>query len=290
MPRPSLRITIVVFWLIMTGWLVKDEVLPRFGFGELDYRAVLQERARKKLTRWHLERDGRDVGWATTEVDPQTDGSFGILTELYLNISNFMRDPADAPLNDEASTRVDMTSDIFVDPLGRLETLDVGLTVTPPGTGTPASVNFDGNVRGEYLEIKTQGLGAPFEDMRLPINAESFFADKMVPLDQIPDLRVGKKWTTRTINPFVAMSGPFGMLFRGQSVEIIQNEVTGIESINMEDRMWRCHVIEHRREETFSTTWVRVSDGRVLRREIEFIGMSMTFSLDFTKEDREVPE
>lgn len=290
MPRPSLRIAIVFFWLVMTGWLVKDEVLPKFGFGELDYRTVLQERARKKVTRWRIDVGERPVGWATTEVDPQTDGSCGILNVLSLNLSKMTQNPDAPSVDDQDSTMIDMESDIFVDPLGRLETLDVQLAVAPPDVSVPFTVNFDGEVQGQFLDMKTKGLGAAFETMRLPVNSESFFADKLVPLDKFPGLRVGKKWTTRTINPFVALSGPFSMMLRGQQVEAIQNEVTGIETIQLEGRPWRCHVIEHRRDDTFSTTWVRVSDGRVLRREVQFGGMVITFSLKFSREDRDVPE
>jgi len=278
MPRPSLRIAILFFWLVMTGWLVKDEVMPRLGFGELDYRAVLQERARKKTTRWRIELGPRQIGWATTEVDPQTDGSFGIITVLSLNLSEFTRGNAVDRLDSHESTMVDMTSDIFVDPLGRLETLDVELAITPPRARTPARVNFTGKVQGETLEISTQGLGAPFKNLRLPVNSQSFFADKLVPLDHIPDLRVGKKWTTRTVNPFVALSGPFSMLFRGQSIEVVQNEVVGVETIQLDEQSWRCHLIEHRRDETFSTTWVRISDGKVLRRDVKFGGIVLTFA------------
>jgi hypothetical protein len=285
MPRPTLCVAIVFFWLVMTGWLVKDEVLPKLGFGDLDYKAVLQERARRQVTRWNISLGERHVGKASTNVEPQTDGSFGITTSLLLNMSEFSRLPVVPPSDTNAATMVEIISEIFVDPLGRLETVSVELALTPPNTRTPLRVNIEGEVRGQHLDLKIQGLGSPFEELRLPINSESFFADNMVPLDRLPNLRVGKKWTTRSVNPSVALSGPFSVFFGGQSVEVVQNEVTSIEAIQIDGRSWRCFVVEHRRDEKFGVTWVRVSDGRVLRREVLFGGLQLDFSLDLSREN-----
>lgn len=269
----------------MTGWLVKDEVLPRFGFNEIDYAGVLQGRSitiKPVVTRWNVELNGRRIGNAVTKVEKNADGSFQIVNELKLQMAVFERTRPMAATDEQQVPPIFVRSDFYIDPLGQLEQLHVELTINI--AEPPPQINVRGVVEGEDLVLKTsglsEGLAATLPDIRIPNQHQSFFADSLVPLDRIPHLRVGQKWTTRSVNPFAALSGPLSLIFRGDSIEITQNEVVGTDSLESGGRPWECYLIEHRRGDNISETWVRVSDGQVLRREVKFSGLNLAFVAD----------
>lgn len=277
MPRPIFRIYIVAFWITMTAWLINAEVLPHLGYGEMGFRSVLDQRAVDETVRWRIELDSDEIGTASTTIKPNTDGSFSIINNIRLDVSAFL--PGGRTEPQEAVERVRVDSRISVDALRRLDSLEVKL-VFPDRID---EILINGTIQDEQLKLTLSGFenipGVPTR-FKFPVDRESLFADKFVPLDKIPDLRVGGKWTSRSVNPFVAASGPFRWLMGGKSIEVTLNEVTGTESIPFQNQLVECFVIEHKHDDRVSTTWARLSDGAVLRRHVAFAGKTIAFVLD----------
>lgn len=277
MPRPIFRIYIVAFWLTMTAWLINADVLPHLGYGDVGFRSVLEQRAVDETARWRIELESDEIGSASTTIKPNMDGSFTIINGIRLDVAAFL--PAGDSKRNKVVDRVRVDSRISVDALRRLDSLEI--TLVFPGMSD--EILITGTVEDDQLNLILAGFenipGIPTR-FKIPVDRESLFADKFVPLDKLPDLRIGAKWTSRSVNPFAAVSGPFRWLMGGQSIEVTLNEVTQFETIAFQNKLVECFVIEHRSDDRVSKTWARKSDGIVLKRHVSFAGKTIAFILD----------
>lgn len=271
MPTRWAQAGIVVFWLVMTSLLIRRDVLPRFGFGELNYRQLVADRAVTDSTHWSIFWNEKRLGASLTIVRPNPDGSYDLLNSTNLS-SRVFENQADRP-----TTQVLVTSEIHVGPLGKLQRFSSKMNVE----GTKLQMSLNGTVKENQMEIETDGLSLLPEKMSFRVSDDVLLLDLFAPLDYIPDLRVGKQWTTRSINPVALVFSP-GNLFGEQKLpfEVVTHEVVGTDAISWKQRSWHCYVIEHNHPGGRSKTWVRVNDGRVLRHEVPIGGSQLTIEPD----------
>lgn len=281
MPSREARIIVIVFWMVMTSWLVYRDLLPQWGFGELNYRVLLADRAVEETSRWRILLDGKRLGSVHSIVRPETDGSHRLKTSVEFNLqtltesANLQRLP-----NDELSlSRLLLQSEFLISPMGKLETLSIIGSVE----STRLRFQLEGMVRGNKLFLVNDGLPFLKKESEFSLDPQTLIISQIGPLDRIPNLWVGKRWITRFVDPFKrALPNLVGGFLGGTdlAMEIIHNEVTSMETISWRDQSWACFAIEHRHDNQRGKTWVRASDGLVLRQESVFSGRQIIVELD----------
>lgn len=270
MPSRWAQIVIVLFWLLMTTWLVRRDVLPVLGFGELNYRQLIADRAVAESTHWLLFLDGERLGTAHSTVEPNVDGSHTLQSRTTLS-SELLEE------ENEAATQIVVKSKFHVNPVGRLEDFTLSLDVD----GTPMKVRIDGRVEGDEIVMSSEGFSLLPGDARVKADPDMLMLDMFAPMDRMPDLRVGKKWLTRTINPLSVIFSPAQLFGGGKpKFDVVRHEVVGMEPAVWDNRSWQCYVVAHYHSSSSGKTWVRVSDGRVLRRQVPVAGYLLTVELD----------
>lgn len=270
MPRVELRILIVAFWLIMTGGLVQRDLLPLFGIGELTYQRVLADRAVEEPVHWVLRLGEKKIGRVTTNVRPEENGSFVLLTRARLRGNLFQADA------DGAKTLIEVKSEFFVSGLGRLQrfALSAGFE------GTTLRARVEGQVSGNELVIRSLNVPLLAGETRVAFDPESLLLDTLGPLDRLPDLRLNQTWITRTVNP-VAVVLPTGPLFgQGPPFQVVRHRVVNTATVDWNEQSWRCYVVEHAYDNLTAHSWVRRSDGKVLRQEVPVGGLKLVIELD----------
>lgn len=279
MPGRWGQVGIVGFWLVMMGWLVWRDVLPRLGMGELRYRAVLADRAVAEPTNWRLLYGERRVGNLFSMVEPKPDGGYVLSTRGHLSGAE-LRPEDDSPLSEllraakvgaDRMPDFEVRSQFKVTALGRLAEFSVAAGVR----GLGIDLVVEGTVEGNELVLESKGLSFLAGQTRLPFDSEAVVLDQFGPMDRIAGLSVGKVWTTRAVNPLAALLAPRGWLgARGTTLDTMRHEVIGEETIVWNRTEWRCYVVEHEHpgSPVRAQSWVRIGDGKVLREEIPLGG------------------
>ena len=293
MSRSLVCLTVLAFWAAMTAWVVHRDLLPKFGYGEVRYDTVLGRRLLDERRQWQVLLDGQPVGRATTSFSPEKDGSsklrttFSVDTDLVLgHLAPVGAAPASVvPGGDDQRLLVESIVHVGVD--RRLQSIEVFANL--PSTGISARVA--GEVDGQTLSLTSDvtGLGA-LEKMfdkqvKLAVDPEQLLQNRLGPQDRLPGLSVGRRWTSRVVNPTSALLpslpafGSFGRS-KGIEVEILRHRVTGVETIRWNGTPVRCFVVVSEHDRTTSKTYVRTADGQVLREELPLLGATLLLELE----------
>lgn len=260
MPSRSITTVICLMWLLVTGWLVKQEILPRVAPTDLVYERVLRDRAVEEHTEWSLDIDGTSIGYAEFLIQPQPDRTIQLITNFRLTDGLF------------ESFRFGTRSLVYRD--WRLHSFVIELVVPEPDQ-TTSRIELIGEVTEDELVLRVEGAGdadVPKES-RFRINPKNLVMNSFIPVDRIPNLRIGKEWTSRSFNPIALMPGPTKWLMASEPFETVTNKVTRRETIQVNKKDESCLVIRHKTDSGVTHTWVRVTDDRVVRREILLPGL-----------------
>lgn len=177
-----------VGWLVMTGLLFHQEILPRWRVqpGKRGYEALLGGVREARFTRMailSLDRESEDldrVGTAESEIWPLPDGGWRLVSRTKLQ------------------DKGDFESESIVGPDYQLREVHVRAK-TPLGDAT-----MDGVVDGKilHMSLRLGELAALEQDFAA--SDEIFQFDSYSPFDIPADLVVGRTWQTVQFNPFAA--------------------------------------------------------------------------------------
>lgn len=269
MPNRSISALIVLFWLGTSAAILRRDVLPRLGYGEMTYRIMLADRAVEEPVHWNILLNEQRLGVVSTDVRPESDGSFALVAK-----GNVLLSPSG---NIEAALgRVVFRSEFRVSAVGRLQTFQVTLHVEE----TALRIQVLGQVHGNELEITSSGMPMIANKIRLAIDPQALVLDQLGPVDRIPGLRPGKAWTTRVINPLSAVLSPTNILGHGPSLDVVSHRVVGVDMITWNGRPRQCYLIEHRHGNQVARSWARVENGKILREEVPLAGVLVAIELD----------
>lgn len=260
MPSRSITIVICLMWLLVTGWFVKQEILPRVAPTDLVYERVLRDRAVEEHTEWSLDIDGTSIGYAEFLIQPQPDRTIQLRTNFRLTDGLF------------ESFRFGTKSVVYRD--WRLHSFVIELVVPAPDQ-TTNRIELIGEVTEDELILRVEGASnakVPKES-RFRINPKNLVMNTFIPVDRIPNLAVGKEWTSRSFNPIALIPGPTKWLMSSEPFETVTNKVLRQESIRVNEQDEFCSLIQHKADSGVTHTWVRVSDDRVVRREVLLPGL-----------------
>jgi hypothetical protein len=115
---------------------------------------------------------------------------------------------------------------------------------------------MDGKVKGKFIEVEMKSpMSLLHRTMSLPYEPRGMIQNSVGPIDRLPGLQIGQRWTTRVVNPLTGL------------VEEVKVEVTGKHSIQWDNQLVPTLEVVQHMTGISARTWVR-RDGLVLRQEL----------------------
>jgi hypothetical protein len=287
---------ILLFWLGTTALVGYREVWPRlFADGPPPIRIDLADEAAQTLpTRWTVYRGDQKIGTLTTRMEyvPADDTfrsvstygqlkfEFGVATIELPRLETVVRVGRDGELREQH-----MSGELRA----KAGPLELG----------KASAEVSGAVEGGRLVGRcvvrlppgnpTPTVDRPLDPVPVPGGQ---VLNPMMPVNRLRDVRPGRRWVVREVDP---LRDALGVLFREAlkqsesklaatalpapgSRELIAEVRSAPEWLDRKggERV-ECWVIEYRGEEVQARTWVSTADGRVMRQEATGMGEKLRF-------------
>jgi hypothetical protein len=298
--RPAVAV-ILLFWAVVTGYVVRREVLPRY-FADtpphIDF--VLVDELSSATVTWGVYRERKKVGTMSSRTEhlPADD------TFRFSNTYRGLRFEFEVPIV-EAKVGFDVptaSTAIRVGRDGRLreQTMSGTFEVSVGGLSLGAAkAEVDGRVvNGELvgrarLDPPKGMADKPFEEELVPVPVPDGQAmNPLMPVDRLAGVTPGKRWTVRHTDP---VSDSLRLLMmrvlkeKGvdskllptavDSPQLLAEVLADPESLPRADGAASCWVIRYESADKAisARTYVRRDDGRVLRQEAGGLGVSLRF-------------
>jgi hypothetical protein len=286
--------TVLILWLAMMGWLVKEKVLPLLLVGEPpSVGKVIEAQRQKPVVGWRVSLGNRPLGWALEDTKLQPTG----LTEVHGRV-HFDTLPLDEmvhawlqPLSrligkPTDKLQLDARSVLTVDGLGHLIRFDSTLRFDPWNE----VIAVHGTVEGGQVQLQVRTSSGSLEQA-LPLPTNGLLSDAFSPQPQteLPGLRAGQTWTVPVYSPLCPDKN---------KLEILRATVEETESIFWNGEMVSTRLVVYRSESGSGVghgqkprgrVWVR-RDGTVLKQEAMpmAFGPTITFVRLAEKESEEL--
>lgn len=251
MPSRLTCACIIVFWLVMTTWLVQREVLPEWQGGDPpDFAQVVGSLREHRPTYWTVEMGSRQVGWAGMTCCRQGNGSMLLLSRTDLDGLTPLGASPSSDHREGDGADVGLSCLASISPQGSLRYFQLQADLL----GMAEVVKISGRVEQGILSVFVHAPGLSISrEFHYP--ARSLMQAPMMPLARLPGLRVGQRWRERVPNPFL------------KDVETIRRQVIGKELIVWHDQPIQAVVVRSSdaKDRVVGTTWVGPS-GEVLRQ------------------------
>lgn len=280
MPSRLISLGIVVFWLATSAWLFQRELWPRLKPNEPPpYTIDLVDEARDHAApiRWTVYRDGQKIGKASTSVSyNEQDDTFNLhntMEHMELYRSRLMR----------TSIVLTKAHSVYrVTRQGELRGIEVDLA---GGVLLPAlePFNFKAHVEGQvaggrltptgYVEWLKERKDIQAEPVA--VSAYGSVLNPLHPVNRIRGLRPGQTWRMPLVDPL-------GDVMAATAAEALAMKLPGLaggpryltavvsepQSFTWGNVVVSCLIIEYQGDgDVTARTWVRESDGLVLRQE-----------------------
>jgi len=267
MPSRPWMFTIVVFWLGATGWSLYRDLWPRLKARDAPpFTIDLAEEAggRHAAALWKVLWKGQRVGKAETWVQRHApDDTYELHSEY--TFDNFRIGIVEVKM---------MESMHRVTKEGELREVLANVTIAIAGFPKPMEATMKGIVKGHRLTPHLHIEKSPFgtQDLEMdPVDvpAQHSMLSPLLPWNRLTDVQPNQRWQIAVFDPLrdslaAALPGTAG----GQRVlEAGVREETDQDFIILKNIRMPCHVIEYRGDDMKALTWVRKSDGLVLRQE-----------------------
>jgi hypothetical protein len=272
----------VLFWLATLGWLFQRDLLPRFRKGgpppySIDLAYEAQNNASAAV--WMIFRDGQRLGrvdsWVKYADTSDTFELHGFIRQLRLGRIGPIELEGREMNSMFRVTREGELREMSHD--GTLAVQGVGLA---RGLGLEAQVKMAGVVSEQQfrpqvsITIGDQSQELPLDPVEVSRHANVL--NPLHPVSRILGLRHGQTWQQPLVDPLadsltaLLKKDPAleFLLQRHQRASALLAEVLPETRIlNWENSDVPCLVIEYRGDEVVAHTWVRETDGKVLRQE-----------------------
>jgi hypothetical protein len=287
MPSRPVIAVILVGWVVATTALLSRDVLPRWLVGPPpDLRQVAAARSgNDEPIQWTIlvAPEGgsglemmHPVGRVETRVFRPQDGFLLLKSHAIIDSKELL---AGTPFATNQRDRFEVHSLFAVEKSGNLYSFRIGVQLV--GSGRDILI-IDGEVRGNDLWVTAHGP-VPLLNWtkRFPYQPRSMVQNTMAPLEFLPGLHVGQRWSMQMISPLTGAVGE------------VTVEVVGKRIIQWGEDQVSVHEVETRTEPFVMRSWVRL-DGMVLRQEVPFPFMKLVLERqahpEMTGFDRTVPE
>jgi hypothetical protein len=271
--RPT-RILIVLFWLTTAGWYVQREIMPYWTADAAPTFAVdlTDEALRQSLpVTWSLSRAGHKVCPIRTTVEyhgEEDEFSLHCVVWKLELVPGLTIDTYRGSYRVTRQGRLVESKTIIA--IGPDQQIQAKLTIT-------AKI-IDGNALVKCQLQSSVGAWESAEERKLVGDIGTL--NPLHPVHKLSNLRVGQRWTQPMSDP-VAEAQRAALLLLGRQLTGVNlqqlfgesapksliAEVTGPAPFEWHGHLHNCYVIEYRGDGHTASTWVRVSDGWVLRQE-----------------------
>jgi hypothetical protein len=292
MPSLHVRALIVAFWLLTTAFVAYRDLWPvLFASGPPPLAIDLaDEAAQTAPVRWTIHFSGQSKpGRLITQMKYQESDDTFAFTNTYSELryesagvavsvpklTNVIRVTREGDLREQT---VDGRLEFFFRalPVGNAEARIVG-TVVDGQLIAKVEANYT------IASLSPQRLSRTLEPIPVPRGQP---LNPLQPVNRIADLRPGRRWVVRESDPLKeiigVLAGDFGFRLPDEKRDPLIGEVlSSRQEMDWNGEAVLCWVIEYRRDEPVARTWVRASDGKVLKQEAFQKGETLTLVRDF---------
>lgn len=276
------NVVVGLFWLTTMGWLVSAKVVPSLLVGDPpSYRTMFagsEKPDHEATVGWNIFWDDSPVGEAASTSRRNTDGVLQIesrvdLRRVPLDKLSPFRLGALVGMLQGVPREIDMSVETImeIDPLGRLGSFESLLKI-----GTLAeAVRLRGVVEDNEMLLNLNSGGFHYAT-RTYLAPDSVVNDSMSPHANLPNLRLGQRWTVPVYSPFHPPNRP---------MEVLHAVVDRREPIVWDGRLVNAWLVLYRNDERAhradeasprGRVWVH-PDGRVLRQDAEMMNGWLRF-------------
>lgn len=297
MPPRYLSLAIVTCWLATGVWLYQRDLRPRlWPGGPPPFVIDLTDEAQAHhSTRWNVFVNGKEKGYSDTSVVHRfwddtyemkgeyklwNDGRIGT-GEANQIMQSMYRVTQEGTLK-EMQARVKIKQELK---LGLLGMPDKRFQVDAKISGPIEDRNFR-----PHIFIKAKDLDKPSENFEhelqmkpVPVSTRGSVLNPLQPLNRLPNLRPGQQWDMPVVNPLMEVVKELAKAWAGAELAKLLEETSAAVPVlrarvcpeikilrwGRDQEETPCLVIEYEGEDIRAWTWVRASDGLVLKQEIE---------------------
>jgi hypothetical protein len=284
-------LAIVAFWIGSSAWLFYRDLWPHLRPNEPPpYTIDLADEARQHAPaiQWRIKRGDHTIGAVQTAVryHPSDDtfemqskiprinlGNIGPLQVAARALSSTYRVTRDGELRE---VMIEGSPEFHVP--GRFLDAEIPTRLTLQGKVDNGLFTAMGDV-----EWDGKKYALPLEPV--PVSGRGSILNPLHPVNRIVGLRPGQHWRVPLVDPLA--ESVQAMVQKNPVFEILAKQVPRARTLEAEvlsDRAtlsWHdsdvvCLVIEYRQDDVLAHTWVRESDGLVLRQEASLWGETVT--------------
>jgi hypothetical protein len=263
MPSRWACVALLMFWAIATVGLIRRDVLPDLLIGPPpDLRSVASADPEATPTKWSILvaddaslQSVRSVGQAITRTVRQPDGKLRLESTVKLDTGGLFRG---TPFAFRDEIRIDVDNSCLIDPSGNL--ISFHATVIPEGT-SETLLTVDGVYKDHaiYVNARSPIPLLKLVNKRFDYEPKTMIQNALGPIDRLPGLAVGQRWEERVVSPLTG------------KIDVVRAEVVRRSEIFWDKSMTAAYEVVHKIPPGLSArTWVRKSDGLVLRQEVPF--------------------
>jgi hypothetical protein len=292
MPPRIIAWAIVVFWLATSVWLFHHEIWPHLRRGDAPPFSIdlaYEAEHNGSATSWSVFRGKQQLGYIHTWVEyNKTQDTFWLVSRP--QGESFQHLDLDiGPLHVQASSlewKYEVTRD------GELRKMNGHATLNISGTGIAKLLKFHcivgggGEVKNEQFlpnayYIDSTGVRQDLPLDPVPFTTHDSILNPMHPVSRITGLRRGQHWNQKLVNPLADCAAALAQKYPGlelltqrsaQPNVLLAQVLPDTEELDYDHRLNPCLVIEFRGGDLVAHTWVRESDGRVLKQEAILYG------------------
>jgi hypothetical protein len=275
MPARHHVLIIIAFWIATSAWLWQRDLWPRLASHEPPPSIDLADEAHALPIRWTVYQGERRAGYAMTGVQyHEEDDTFSLESTFKFWTRKELSGDPDRMV--QSSCRVTRDGDIRA--LSALVKANLWV----------------GNVRGHiegtikdnrlapHVEISCGNRSVEADLVPLTIPRRGSVLNPLLPVNRLTGLKRGTRWRVPMLDPIAEALLAY---VREQSPATKFLEAHVLDA--SEELEWRpkrppvpCLIIDYSGDDTFGRTWVRESDGLVLRQEMTHAGERLTLWRD----------
>ncbi|CAN5518784.1 hypothetical protein BH11PLA2_BH11PLA2_20080 [soil metagenome] len=291
MPSRFSIVLILIFWLMVTAYVVHREVLPRFNADAPPAVQIdLSDEATVRIpAQWGVFLGDKRLGTLNTQM------LYDNKADVYTYVSTYNDLKITAAVFEISAPKLKLTTTVNRDGAMVAQGMKgniIAADAKRPMLKLQASVTMDGvvidglmqgrcTVNADALGIK---LDEPFEPVPVPAGQ---VLQPLQPMNRLRGVKPGHRWMIREVNPLTdAVTLLVSKMLKGNGLDSLMKQGTQkpemIAEVRSEPVMLKlrnnevsCWVIDYRSQEVTARTWVAVDGGKVLRQDANGMGETL---------------
>jgi hypothetical protein len=272
MPSRPVTAAILLLWVLSTGWMLQREVLSRMGTHEPPpLHFDLADDVSDRLITWKIYRGEELIGNARSTIKRKEDRTFelGCEHQYYRKFGPTRL----ADIKKVASIyRVTMEGDLVEMSMSIKAQFTGNMMAEQAARGTVKDGKLHMELDKEGFLVKF-GAGALIQLKPVDVPPGTTVLNTMHPLHRITGLWEGRRWKVPVFNP---IKFDFALLAKEPPEPIAEVASDTITWRGEEVDCWRIDYTDTKKDERIGHTWVRCTDGLVLRQEASLENNKLT--------------